>query len=218
MKQLPKTWLFDNYWYIAGDVGALAEEWRPCDDITSLVALCASMLEPITPGGSLPKWADDDFLTPIAENAGQLLVQQGNIASAEHYYLVAKALAPTRVSVARELSDIYKDQRRWSEALVEQKRLVELAPGDAEARRWVSALSTAIDSGLSHQALDAILSEVVQLRAGQELILEEVAFQRDLFQQVADKQRRAMGRLEPVNRMAATPSASMPTWSISFMI
>ena len=180
----------------------LAEKWEPGDDLAELLSLCNAALDLRPFGERLPKHVSGADIAPIAEAAGILLVERGDLARAERYFLRAKDLDPTRVSVARRLSELYVDRQQWSKALTEQQRAARLAPADPDAQRLVVVLAvaaTAAKSGLQPE-LDAIRSGIAGLQAGQDLM---ISLQRDLLQKVSDEQRRAQLMLKrPLDSIA----------------
>ncbi len=193
----------DPYCFWLDDVDYLVGKWKPGDDWSTFLRLCDAALDLRPFGNSLPKGVSGKDMAPIAEAAGTLLVERGDLARAEPYFLQAKDLDPTRVSVARRLSKLYIDQQRWQEALTEQQRAARLAPADPDAQRLVVVLAVAAmaaKSGLKPE-LDAIRSGIAELQAGQDLI---ISLQRDLSQKISDERRRAQLMLKrPLDSMAA---------------
>ncbi|MBC8492668.1 MAG: hypothetical protein H8D43_02690 [Chloroflexi bacterium] len=189
LQQMPVPADWYSYWF--GPVDSLVQHWRPDDDALDLLRLCDAALDLQLFGGRPPKNVSGASMAPVAEAAGNLAIARGDLTLAERYLMQAKSLDPTRVSVARCLSELYIDQQRWSEALAEQQWVVELAPVDRDARRLALVLAVVAKPGLGQRALDTLLTEIAELRAGQDLILEEISLQRDLLQQISDAQRRA---------------------------
>jgi len=193
----------DQYWYWLMDVDYLAGKWKPGDDWPTLLRLCDAALDLRPFGDKPPKHVSGADVAPVAEAAGTLLVERGDLARAEPYFLQAKDLDPTRVSVARRLSKLYIDQQRWQEALTEQQRAARLAPADPDAQRLVVVLAVAAmaaKSGLKPE-LDAIRSGIAELQAGQDLM---ISLQRDLSQKISDERRRAQLMLKrPLDSIAA---------------
>lgn len=112
------------------------------------------------------------------------------------YLLRAREIDPTYSAVAVLLAEIYLDKSDLTRALEEYKRVIESDPTNDQARRLIPVLELAQEGSLNAQARSLILQVLPELRAGQDIILEELSLQRGLMQQIADAQQTALREAE----------------------
>lgn len=112
------------------------------------------------------------------------------------YLLRAREIDPGYSAVAELLAEVYLDESDLARALDEYKRVIDVDPTNAQAKRLIPILELAQEGSLNTQARDLILQVLPELRVGQELILEELSLQRGLMQRIAEAQKIALREVE----------------------
>jgi tetratricopeptide (TPR) repeat protein len=112
------------------------------------------------------------------------------------YLLSAREIDPDYSAVAELLAEIYLDESDLKGALEEYRRVIAVDPANAQAKRLIPILEQAQEGSLTTQARDLILQVLPELRAGQEVILEELSLQRGLMEKMAEAQKAALREVE----------------------
>jgi tetratricopeptide (TPR) repeat protein len=123
-------------------------------------------------------------------------MRAGHRQSALRYLLRAREIDPDYSAVAELLAEIYLDESDLARALEEYKRVIAVDPANAQAKRLIPILELAQEGSLNTQARDLILQVLPELRAGQEVILEELSLQRGLMEKMAEAQKAALREVE----------------------
>ena len=185
-----------DFWYWIDPVKGCLDAWQPRDDLPRFLGLCDLALD-LSPFGRKPLDKDiGDSLAAVAETAAKQLLERCDLPGAERYLRQSCELDPTRTSAVRLLAELYFGPERWSQALAEYRRITEQDPKDRRAHLLVLLLEEMVEKTHGREAFERILGEFAQLRAGQELILDELVTQRDMLQRVADAQRRVRDAIE----------------------
>lgn len=127
-----------------------------------------------------------DSLAALAESAGRFTLRRGDHALAEHYFLRARELNPQRIGPARGLAALYVDRGRWADALQAFRQVALIDPSDRDAIRMIPLLELATANIVDRRDLDQMLHGIAELRAGQDLAMQELVWQHDLLQRAID--------------------------------
>ncbi len=178
--------------------------WDPGDDWPIFQQVLDLALDQTPFRKTLTELDGNLTLVDFAETGARMALKRGERQVAIGYLLQAQNLDPTHITIAKLLVEVYLDEKRWSKALQELRKVSAINPADEQAVRLIPVLELAQEGTLNKQARDLILTVLPDLRAGQEMILDELSLQRDLMQRVADAQNRAQIELgQPRNEERA---------------
>lgn len=169
--------------------------WDPGDDWLVVQRLTDAALDQSPFKGRLSDIGGKD-LANLAVWGARTALRADHKQSALTYLLRAREIDPTYSAVAVLLAEIYLDKSDLTRALEEYKRVIEGDPTNDQARRLIPVLELAQEGSLNAQARSLILQVLPELRAGQDVILEELSLQRGLMQEFAEAQQTALRELD----------------------
>lgn len=179
-----------NYWFLS----LPPDDWKPGDKWPVVQQLVEAVLDQ----GPFEHLRDSGDRTPaeVAAWGAKMALRKGDKGLALRYLLRAREIDPDYSAVAALLAEIYIDESDLARALEEYRRVIAVDPAHPQAKRLIPILELAQEGSLNTRARDLILQVLPELRAGQELILNELSLQRGLMEQMADAQRIALREVE----------------------